>query len=232
MHEQAPSESDNRQQLIELLSIDFTPPEHFSPENKRELEREAEEGNALAGFLSRAVPIQPIGPRFASEENEELGRKAEELLEPAPITASFKGYIVHALRHAHAWQSQLDRPARPDSLGLTAGQGIFDSDKARELEAEALRNYWAGHIEQPPVMPFDIDPRRRVEHWLAEYWEAYREDPFANMRHAAGTAPEKQLVEAGEDFREVIRRALEQGTGRRRPVRRMLRRVVERAHAK
>lgn len=127
-------DSDPKQRLIALLQADFTSPD------KAALAHQAEaEGHALAGFLAHAVSIDEIDARLASEENVELGQAVERLLESASVTTSFKGFISHEVRLAHAWQDSVDDVVSPERLGLLSGEGIFDPARAEDLEAQALR---------------------------------------------------------------------------------------------
>jgi hypothetical protein len=145
-------DNDPRQRLLGLLQAAFTTPE------QQALEAEAESGgNALAGLLAHARSTEDIDARYASAENVELGQAVERLVGPAPVTDSFKGFIAHKVREAHAWQTKVDDVVAPDRLGLRQGEGIFDPVQAKDIEGQTLRGYLFDLLHRYTRRPTDED---------------------------------------------------------------------------
>jgi hypothetical protein len=122
------------EQLRALLELDFSPPSLPDPPP-------GQKHSALTVFLHHTRVAEDVEQRFISIENQELGQQAGQVLEAAPVTDSFKGFIVKAVREAHAWRRRVDDVVAPERLGLTRGDGIFDPEQAPELEAQAIRDY-------------------------------------------------------------------------------------------
>jgi hypothetical protein len=187
---------DPRQQLVSLLQTDYTPQD-------RAASPPADSDNAFHSFLARARPVEDIDARFASEESIQLGQTVETLLEPAPVTTSFKGFIAQAVRKAHAWRAKVDNAVSPDRLGLLSGQGIFDPVQAREIEVQTLRGRMFDLLHRYTIAPdTDIEAETgvpklllrpgvrpndyaegvaRLDEWTADYQRTYGEDPFDGL---------------------------------------------------
>jgi hypothetical protein len=227
MHERTPSEATPKQQLIELLTSDFTPAESVA------LTKEAqEEGDALGSLLATSRSTEEIDARMASEENILLGERVAELVAPASITEAFKGFIVSEVRRAHAWQDGVDDAIAPDRLGLTSGDGIFDPKRAEELEGQAVRrrltdivrNYtfrFASGTDVPLALRPDRRPQdyvavvSQLSAWEADYEETYSEHPFEDIEADALLAAlpgdvERSFGQMLQDLRELREREEEQ----------------------
>lgn len=209
---------DPRRRLISLLQVDFT----TSEQQALEAEAAAEE-SALKSLLADVQSIEDIDMRYASAENIELGQAVERLVEPAPITDSFKGFIAHKVREAHAWQTKVDDVVGPDRLGLLSGEGIFDPERAQDVEAQTLRGYAFDIVHRYTVAPTgDTDdlpalllkpgvrPRDYAAAtdtlviWADDYEQTYDEDPGAGIDpgaylDAAPQAPVRSQEEAEND---------------------------------
>jgi hypothetical protein len=190
-------DNDPRQRLVSLLQVDFTPPE------KEVLAQEAG-NNLLMGLLASVRSIEDIDARYSSDENIELGQAVERLVEPAPVTDSFKGFIAHKVREAYAWEQKVDDMVSPDRLGLLHGDGIFDSERAQEIEAQTLRGYVFDIMNRYTVTPdtddADLPPLllmpgvrpsdytaalERLRDWASDYIHTYHEDPFEGLQGEA-----------------------------------------------
>lgn len=198
MHESTPSDATPKQQLVELLTLDFTPVEDIAAAKNAQ-----EEGDALGSLLASTRTTEDIDARMASEENILLGERVAELAAPAPITEAFKGFIVSEVRRAHAWQDGVDDAIAPDRLGLTSGDGIFDPARAEELEGQAVRrrltdivrNYTFRVASGADVPLLALRPDRRprdyvaavsqLSTWEADYEETYSEHPFEGIERDA-----------------------------------------------
>lgn len=215
-------DNDPKQRLISLLQADFTPPD------TQALAREAGD-NALKDLLANVRSVDDIDARYASEENTELGEAVERLVEPAPVTASFKGFIAHKVREAHAWRSKVDDIVSPARLGLLSGEGIFDAGRGRDIEAQALRGY-AFDIMHRYTTTFAIegegatapgqlfltgiakpgDYRKAVDifdEWTDDYQQTYDEDPFEGLEEEAFLdAGGRLVVPEGSGMAGLIRR--------------------------
>lgn len=230
-HEQH-QDSDPKQRLTALLEADFTSPE------REALIRKAEQGdNALDALLARAISVEGIDARLASEENIELGRAVERLVESAPVTESFKEFIANEVRRAHAWQESVDDVVSPGRLGLLSSEGIFDPARAKDLEAQALRGRMfdvmnryttAFTIEDedqtvPPQLiltgsarPSDYTSAVDVlDEWSHDYRETYDEDPLEDLDGEPFLdAGGRVAVPKGSGMAEYIKRLREaQGLG-------------------
>lgn len=195
MSEQDPASADPRQQLAALLTLDFTP-----TEREAVIERAEQEGDALGSLLAAAVSVEEIDARLASDENVALGEQVAELVAPAPITESFKGFIAGEVRRAHAWRTRVGEAVAPDRLGLVTG-GIFDPERARDVEGQAirghvfdlLRRYTSVTSSDEASEPDALVPRtgkrpqdfaEAIDHlhaWEADYEETYGENPFEGV---------------------------------------------------
>jgi hypothetical protein len=196
MSEQVHEYSDPKQELIVLLQMDFT-----SPSTEAWAQKAVAEDDALAGLLANVRSIEAIDARLSSEENAELGRAVDRLVEPAPVTNSFKGFIVNEVRQAHAWESKASDAVAPDRLGLLSGDGIFDPAQAQDIEAHALRGYAFDIVRtytvapdkigednlphlllRPSVRPSDYaESLGRLQEWGADYKSTYGEDALASI---------------------------------------------------
>jgi hypothetical protein len=214
MHEATSDYPAPRERLISLLQADFT------PSDKTALaDRAGAEGNALAGLLSRARGMKEIDARFTSEENIELGRTVAEVVEPAPVTESFKGFIVHEVRKAHAWQSKVKGTVAPDRLGLLDGDGIFDPVRAKDIEGQTLRGYAFDTVNgytvrpaeedamefpplllKPGVRPSDyIEAVDTLVAWAHDYEDTYGEDPGEGLDPEAYRDAAPQAIVVSEE---------------------------------
>lgn len=193
--------------LIAHLSADFTPPE----------------ASALAAdttasysskFESEARPEEAVAARLASADSQQLGNEVATLLEPARITASFRDFIVAAVRQAHAHERVVSDEVAPDKLGLSGdGPDIFSRANAPLIEAQFLRVRLHDIIKryvvtdqaenQEPTYVI-LSPSRYSEeryalnHWLMDYLTSYDQNPFETTDMTAytmATVPAK-VVEA------------------------------------
>jgi len=224
MHESTPSDATPKQQLIELLTLDFTPVENIAAAKNAQ-----EAGDALGSVLATTRSTEDIDARMASEENILLGERVAELAASAPITEAFKGLIVSEVRRAHAWQDGVDDAIAPDRLGLTSGDGIFDPARTEELEGQAIRrrltdiarNYTFRVAAGADVPPLALRPDRRPQDyvavvsqlsaWEADYEETYGEHPFEDMEADALFAVlpgevERSFGQMLQDLRELHER--------------------------
>lgn len=154
MHEQRP-QATRRQDLIGVLRTDWTTPE------RRELlvQEEREPSNALAGLLAHSVVVEEVDARASSDENSQLGNIMARLLDPAPITESFKRAIAAEVQLAHALQEPVSEAVSPERLGLTDGEGIFDPEHAKMIEADYLRGVIHALIQPLVLVPVDESGR-------------------------------------------------------------------------
>ena len=167
----------------------------------------------------------------------ELGQAVERLVEPAPVTESFKGFIAGEVRRAHAWQDDLDPVVAPDRLGLSSGEGIFDPARAKDLEAQALRGRMfdvmyhyttaftiEGEDQTVPPQLFltgSVRPRDYtdavdvLDEWSRDYRETYDEDPLEGLDGEPFLdAGGRVAVPKGSGMAEYIKRLREaQGLG-------------------
>jgi hypothetical protein len=203
MYEHPPSDEELRRQgLIDLLRSDFTRDE-IDPKDRESRGSSGTVGEGLREPHS-AVEVQirltqnqvdqNEQARLASEENIELGRIAAALLEPAPVTHSFKSYIASEVRLAHARRTSISASVSPERLGLVAGAELFDPAQASKIERKALRYYVFATIRQHVLIPVDDaghehspvvpDPqgygeaRAACERWMDEYAERFGEAAF------------------------------------------------------
>ncbi|MGH2878765.1 MAG: hypothetical protein ACRDK4_04055 [Solirubrobacteraceae bacterium] len=213
-HEQFGKADQPKQRLTTLLQADFT-----SSESKA-FAQQAKEDNALASFLAHAVSVEDIDTRFASDENMALGEQVAALVAPAPITDSFKGFIVGEVRRAHAWQTSVDPVVAPDRLGLASGEGIFDPERSREIEEQTirgraydvLRHYTSSSSADSSELPqLGLRPGRRPRDfsaalnqlltWEADCTQTYGKDPFEDVDKEAllAAAPRATYVEVDKE---------------------------------
>lgn len=194
MREQDIKPKDPREELIELLSIDLRSDE------EKALDQEPEDTFAaptLSTFLLRSRAIEDIQARFESEECAELAVKASQLLESTSITESFKGLIVGYLVQAYAYEKKVDEIVSPTSLGIVGGEGIFDAEASKEIEARALRGYLFDIINKQVLVarneetdePVAIVRNRDAydetmgffDAWTLDFIGTYGEDVFAGI---------------------------------------------------
>jgi len=192
-----------REQLIGLLSSDFT-----TPERKALAQRGAEEGNALSGFLSRVVSTEDIEARLASEECTRLAAWTAQTLETAAITDSFKNLIIGYLIKAYAFESEINELVSPYRLGFLgeeglSGEGIYDPGQAKDIEGRALRGFLhdittnqllvpeiKDETEEDPE-PIILNPAAYAQAmdafdaWTLDYMTTYGEDAFAGIEPGA-----------------------------------------------
>lgn len=194
MHEQGNFQPGPREQLIDLLSRDYTTPEREEYER-----RGTEEGNALSSFLARALSLEDVEQRLDSEECMEIMESASAALDKAPITISFKGFIIGHLVKAYTHETRADDSVSLNNLGFldSAGlpeQGIYDPDKAKAIEGAALRRFLFDITSrqvlvsedevQRPIIPNPALYARSMDafdEWTVDYISKYGEDPFTGM---------------------------------------------------
>jgi hypothetical protein len=214
MYEATRGDGSPQERLISLLQADFTPPDKTAL-----ADRAKAENSALVGLLSQARSVEDIDARFESEENVELGEAVERLVEPAPVTESFKGFIAHEVRKAHAWQSRVDEVVAPDRLGLVSGGGIFDRAHAKDIEGQTLRGYFFDILNgytlspeeedgdlpplvlKPDVRPSDfVDAVNALVAWASDYEQTYGEAPSADLEPEAylAAAPRARVMSQEE----------------------------------
>jgi len=193
-HEQDASDQPRpKQELISLLSKDFTPPERQAA---------LDDSNALSRFLAIARVKEDIEERTASDECAQLAASAAQALETAPITDSFKGIITGHLVRAYAWESAVDDSVSSDRLGLLSGDGIFDAAEAKIIEAQALRGFLFDIVNNQVLLPDDegeleeagpiipnpalyVQLMEAFDSWALDYLTAYSEDAFAGIEPEA-----------------------------------------------
>jgi hypothetical protein len=146
-------------QLRELLLLDFSPAPlpPSAPGERRD---------AFAEFMHNVRAVEEVEERRESEESQELVWRTETALEVAPVTELFKEFIVAAVRHAHAWRSPVGGVVAPDRLGLTSGPGIFDPERASELEAQAFRGYLTSVFERNVAL---LQTSDQLDTWEGEF---------------------------------------------------------------
>lgn len=196
MSERVHEYSDPKQELIALLQMDFT-----SPNTEAWAQKAVAEDDALAGLLANVRSVEGIDARLSSEENAELGQAVERLVEPAPVTNSFKGFIVNEVKQAHAWESQVRDAVAPDRLGLLSGNGIFDPAQVKDIETQALRGYVFDIIHtrtvatdtvdddnlpelllKPGIRPSDyVEEVNRLFQWIIDYRQTYDDGLFETL---------------------------------------------------
>lgn len=205
-----------------MLRADFTPP---SEKPSQEIE-----DNAFASLLAHHVlqPVERIDAKYVSAENVELGQAIERLVEPAPVTASFKGFIADEVRRAHAWGGKVDEVVSPERLGLQSGEGIFDAAQAQDIEVRTLRAYSFRIIDQFIAATIEgedetaspqlfllgstrpSDYRTAVDaldEWIADYKRTYDDDPFDGLdREVTLSAIGQIVVPEGSGTAELIKR--------------------------
>ena len=198
-----------------LLQADFRP-----PDQEALIQEARDEDNALKGFLVRVRGVEGIDARRSSEENIELGQAVERLLEPAPVTASFKGFIAHEVQEARAWQSKVSDAVSPSRLGLLSGNGIFDPALAQGLEGQALRGYAFDIVRRYTIAPADVVASdlpplllmpgarpsdyvaavKRLGDWTVDYQCTYDKSPFEGIEpDAYRDAAQQAHVISGEE---------------------------------
>lgn len=198
-----------REQLIGLLSLDFTRPEAKAAQEAI-AEREASGGIAapnLHEFLAMVRTPEDAAERLGSEEGQKLIAETAEALETAHITESFKGVIAAYFARAYAWEESINKAVSPERLGFLDGDGIFDAGRAQELEKQALRqvilNIASEHLIIPegedeteihkPIVRNPVAYTQAIDGfdaWTMEYLATYGEDPLA------GTEPDAHLEAA------------------------------------
>jgi hypothetical protein len=139
---------------------------------------------------------------MASSENAELGLSLADLLAPAPVTESFKAFVISEVRRAHAWQAKVREAVSPDRLGLSGGAGIFDEEQAQHIEGQALRGFAFDLIreytytvvperdtERPPMLflrptvrPSDyVEALDKLGSWTSDFHDTYDQDAFEGL---------------------------------------------------
>ncbi|MEO8104898.1 MAG: hypothetical protein ABI602_01000 [Candidatus Saccharibacteria bacterium] len=185
-------------------------------------------------FVSEVPGEEEVTARLASDDSHQLGSEVAALLEAAPITASFKDFIVNAVRQAHASEGPVSDEVAPAELGLSGdGEGIYSSAQASDIEARFLRvtlhdiikrNVVTVHAkDQQPTYVIRYRSQYAVErsalnHWLMDYVTTYSQNPFAPTDMAAylmaakpGEVDEADAADFAEDtgkfhkFRQIFR---------------------------
>jgi hypothetical protein len=203
MSEGAPNQEQSIEQLKTLLVSDFMP-----PDTEARIKEADESGSVLGAFLAAARTVEDIDAQMAAPENHALGETVERLLEPAPVTGSFKRFIAGRVRRAQAWETVVDEVVAPDRLGLTSGAGIFDPSRAKNIELQTLRGWTFDIIHEntftvvdedcepvtdlPPVsLRSTVWPKDYVESvtelfaWTEDYVRTYGEDPYEGLDDGA-----------------------------------------------
>lgn len=212
MHEHDPSGQSPHQQLIDLLSADFSPPQ-------RETESSADEDNALSQFLSHAVSAEEVDERFYSPESLDLREQSEILLRPTKTTIAFRMFVTDQICLAYAYQTRVNEGIYPQRLGLTTGEGIFDASQAQGIEAQVIRGHAFDLVNRYLIAPDSDDPDipplvprpginpdiasgefTVLNRWAEDFQEKYGEDPFEGTREAYGdAAPRAGVIDSESD---------------------------------
>ncbi len=213
MHEHDPSGQSPRQELIDLLTADFS-------SSEGEADSYVYEASALSRFLAHTVAADAVDERFHSQECIGLGDQATILLSSAKTTIAFTMFIVEQIRNAYAHQARVDEVISPQNLGLmTDGEGIFDVTRAQAIEAQVLRshafdlvkrNMYALGSDDPDLPPLTIKPGLNpsdvsravfiLDAWTQDYYEKYGEDPFETTREAySDVATPVEIIDLDEN---------------------------------
>lgn len=182
--------SSPKEALVALLSSDFTPSE------TQDVMDDPGAG-VLARFVAASRAKKAVSQRFGSEECAALGNQTARILESSPITPSFKSFIISYVLRAYAFESSVAEVASPSRLGLLSGEGIFDAEKAKDIEAQTLRGFLFDIVntqifiaesepalETTPLIPNPVAYKALMDNfdaWALDYLTAYGEDAFAGV---------------------------------------------------
>ncbi len=182
------------------------------------------EAKAFDKFLAKARTHEDIEERLMSTENVQIGIEVQKLLERAAITESFKGFIVNAVRHAHASERQVTEALSPDRLGITGSGEIFDPEVAPEIEAQVLRGYLHDIIKKHVVIvtedgiestPIILQLSDYTEAmmtliiWIGDYMQTYDgESPLGEMDMEAfiAAADRAEVQPPGSEWSQMFER--------------------------
>lgn len=176
-------------QLLEVLTIDHTPPEKQAIIN-------SPYASELEKYDAATVNEARAHERLYSPESVALHNRVKSILEASPATDIFKNLIATYAAKAYIFESRLDDYVSPDVLGLTnGGYGIFDPFEVQGIETGRIHGLLFHIIESQIITGKDpsnpeqtttvvINPKRfnplltYLKEWNMDFMLHYGESAF------------------------------------------------------